>query len=851
MYRILRAAKLGGACNAHLSAVKRRFVSNLRNSSACFAASKKYGQYTNFLAVPPGVATSVSEFTPSLRSFCSTTTSSIHVKKEKLADIEDEQPEPTTYQSNFKNNAQLLSRAVRNPISLHEVAMVDMHYPNDTPFQKLDCDVAFRNLTKEEKLYTHYISRAAWESQIISMFQVSPESPLIFILLDKILRVKSSVPEVVAHLKQNHGFSDDETTAFLVYAGAFMANSGNYRGFGDTKFVPNVSIDKFTSVAKEVLSSDELPFFTKHCIEQLYDYESRVRSLGFPPASITTYWSANCNENDAKFVTEFLNSKKVEVWNSRVFKTAANTDGNDKDEYEIRFASKQLTDEPDTTAEQLIGHKEEYKGRMFKFTRGDYSELMPAIISNLKLAVNTSLNDNQKNMLNEYIKYFDTGSLTAHKNGSRYWIKDKGPTVEAYIGFIETYRDPAGVRAEFEAFTAVVNKESSKVLGELVYHAEEIIKSSLPWPKEFEKDEYLRPDFTALDIVTFSGSSIPAGINIPNYDEIRQNEGFKNVHLLNVVKAGNAAMKIKFVSDEDAELIKMYREAACEVQLALHELLGHGSGKLFSVNESGTLNFNHKNTKNPLNGNEITSYYRPGETFNSIFTDIASSYEECRAECVGIFLSTFPNVLKVFRSVGKEADNLMYVNWLSMMITGLRSLEHYNSDTGKWNQAHANARFVILSVLLEGSENLIEIKIVTNKEDGKPDLLVTLKRDEILKSGKNTIAKFLLKLQVYKATADIESARKMYMEYSQVKKRNSIDFVEIRNIIIDRKRPRAILVQSATRLDKASGEVELLTYDNSPEGFAKSWLDHYPKSEPLYKQIKTLYNKDLKYFPVQ
>lgn len=67
--------------------------------------------------------------------------------------------------------------------------------------------------------------------------------------------------------------------------------------------------------------------------------------------------------------------QKVEVWNSRVFKTAANTDGNDKDEYEIRFASKQLTDEPDTTAEQLIGHKEEYKGRMFKFTRGDYSEV--------------------------------------------------------------------------------------------------------------------------------------------------------------------------------------------------------------------------------------------------------------------------------------------------------------------------------------------------------------------------------------------------------------------------------------------------------------------------------------------
>jgi dipeptidyl-peptidase III len=657
--------------------------------------------------------------------------------------------------------------------------------------------------------------RAAFGGTRIVLRQVSPESEYIY---DFIVGLHKHFSGDWKKVQQEAGISDEDLKSFLDYSAQFLGNCGNYKSFGDSKFIPRISAEKLEAIAKTTPESQKL--WGKFNDDIYESKDAGLMHLGYPDAGhLSTYYpdSPDITKEEITLVSDFLASKKLLPENTRIRKT--------KDGFEVLIASAQIDpaigDRDVKESEWTLDGKLSGKKLVLKF--GDHSTEMGKIAEAIDNARENAANDIEKVMTQEYSKSFRTGSSEAYKQSQRYWIRDKGPVVESDIGFVETYRDPQGIRGEWEGFVAMVNKERTKAFGKLVEAAPSLIPE-LPWPKDFEKDKFLSPDFTSLEVLSFAGSGIPAGINIPNFDDIRQTEGFKNVSLGNVLSAKAPNEKVPFIKDSDLEVYQKNRDAAFEVQVGLHELLGHGCGKLLQETSPGTYNFDVSHPPiSPLTGKPVTSWYKPGQTWSSVFGPIASSYEECRAECVAMSLSCDFSVLKIFgfgngsEDIDGPAGDILYASYLSMARAGIAALEFWDPKSRKWGQAHMQARYSILRTFLNAGNEFAGLDF---KKEDLSDLTVRIERNRITTLGRKVMDTYLQKLHIFKSTADVEGGTKMYNDITNVD-----DFFaeKVRPVVIAKKMPRKVFVQANTVIE--GGKAVLKEYDATPEGIIQSYAD--------------------------
>lgn len=127
------------------------------------------------------------------------------------------------------------------------------------------------------------------------------------------------------------------------------------------------------------------------------------------------------------------------------------------------------------------------------------------------------------------------------------------------------------------------------------------------------------------------------------------------------------------------------------------------------------------------------------------------------------------------------------------------------------------ARFAILQVFLEAGKDFCELQ---STEENLSDLVILLDRRKIESHGRPAVNKFLQKLQVFKATADLEAGKKLYDEYTNV---NEWYAEKLRPEVLRQAKPRKVFVQANTILE--GDDVILKEYEPTPEGLIQSFVD--------------------------
>ena len=247
---------------------------------------------------------------------------------------------------------------------------------------------------------------------------------------------------------------------------------------------------------------------------------------------------------------------------------------------------------------------------------GMYSEEIENIIYWLSKASEFAENEKQKKGFDLLIKYYETGDLNIWDEYNVAWVETIEGDVDYINGFIEVYNDPKGYRGSYESVVQIKDFEMSKKMDDVSNNAQ-WFEDNAPIMKSHKKDSVVGISYNTVNVAGEAGDSSPStpiGINLPNANWIRVMHGSKSVSLGNILYAyGNAGSSGRLneyaYSETEIELEKKYGEDAGSLHTALHEVIGHASGK---INDGiGT-------TK---------------ETLKSY----ASALEEARADLVGLY----------------------------------------------------------------------------------------------------------------------------------------------------------------------------------------------------------------------
>ena len=681
--------------------------------------------------------------------------------------------------------------------------------------QNINFKETFEQLTEEEKNYIYYLTKACWAGQPIVLFQTSYESPALFMIFQIFFSSIGNLSEIKTYLLKNN-ISEANYNEFIKYVALFYSNFGNYSL--KKKFIPSLKLEDFESILQLSPQIDDIKSIWDIIKYIIYDDSEKVSYINLEDKNGKNgYYFGGIKEEQIKKTDAILKKNNYSLLNTRLF---------------MLNTSKIVT---------LIGSIEEKQTTLDDeniLLFGEYSSFLKKVNNSLENALKFVTKDTEKDMINDYINFFNTGNIEIHKESQKKWVKENSSSIDFNIGWNECILDPLGVRGLYEGFVGIADNFRSQKYEQLVKLVKELT-NELPWDENFEK-EIETVQFNSLEVICFARNGAPFGKCLPKYYEVKENDGEKDFLFFN--SCPNFVSKINdyfFCDEGDIELISNLGRQSIKILTSIKQLLGYGSGKLLRVikdeNNKEISNFNH-DLINPITGEKIDKYYLNNETFEEKFGSYASVLDEFRSLLIGLYFSENKDIQELFYVNKSDFKNVTYTMWLLQFSRALLGLKSYNQKNKTWGHPYIQSVYMLIKYIFEAQQEGEEI-IKINVDENNDTMKIQINKYAILIYGKQLLSKIMVKIHIWKCTGDVENASKFINNYSEIDDR----FLKIRKIISNKSRTLSLFLFHNLIMDE-NGTVNYKEYKDSLEGIIESNIDRFGT-----EYNKDIYNQWVKY----
>jgi dipeptidyl-peptidase-3 len=562
----------------------------------------------------------------------------------------------------------------------------------------------FDELTPKEKIFSYHISQAAIAGRDIAIDQHHPDA----------LEVRDLFEQVYLH---SSGVDSTVKRKLTEYLKLFWINNGFYDNLTAKKFVPVLTVAEFRAAAARAAANGADFILGMETLERKID---RLGAIIFDPAvdPVMTEKSPGkdwIRGSGVNFYGRNITYAEVERW------AAAG-----KEKYAL---NSKVVKENGKLVEKV------WRAGGDGVPPGMYAPQLGAVIANLEAAIPFAASDAQQQTVRLLVRFLRTGELEDFRKYNIHWVSDSS-NVDFILGFIEGYLDPRGQKSEFEASVYYTDPEQTHLMRKLATYVQ-YFENKAPWAEEYRKQIEQVPIANVINVMTQTGGTgpvSPIGINLPNEQAIRERYGSKSVLLHNIVDAyekssGKDLLK-EFACDQaEIDDQEKYGTIADNLHTAMHEVIGHASGK---VSEK-------------LGGKDPADFF-PGY-YNTL--------EEARADLVALWNVRDGKLVEIGIAKNpeeaKKIGETMYQQAVRVAISQLRRI----GDNTQIEEDHMKNRQLIVHWIMKNSD-----AVVSEKRDGK-----TYYRITDYEKMRTAVGLLLAEIMRIKAEGDFKAAKELVDTY--------------------------------------------------------------------------------------